>query len=150
MRAAAPVALFAVLALSLGVSACDPAPQAELRNNSGKAVVLRSVTIIHGGVFDSGRYQDATIAPSKAVRFIPWEPIRLRTGQCELTYAVPDLPTFVGLVLPFEIRPDLKLYLRGLKQPDLSYRTYALDAQPQGWPLQPAENSCQPPSGPSG
>jgi len=150
VKVATPTALLVVLALSLGVSACDPAPVAELRNNSGQAVVLRSVTIIHGGVFDSGRHRDATIAPSKAARFFPWEPIRIRTGQCELAYAVPDLPTSAGMVLPFEIRPDLRLYLRALKGPDFNYHPFALDAQPQGWPLQPAENSCQQPSGPGG
>jgi hypothetical protein len=145
VKVAGPTALVIVLALSLGLSACDPAPLAELRNNSGQAVVLRSVTVIHGGVFDTGRAQDATIASSRTVRFFPWEPIRIRTGQCELTYALPDLPTFVGMVFPFEIRPDLKLYLRALKRPDLRYQTFALDAQPPGWPLQPAENSCQEP-----
>lgn len=133
--------LAGVLLLALGLSACDPAPIAQLTNNSGQSVLLRSVTVNHG-VYDSGRKQDATVAPGKTIRFFPWESIRLRAGRCELVYAVPDLPLFVGLVLPFDIQPDRRLYLRGLKGDDLKFRTFALDAQPAGWPLDPVKAGC--------
>jgi len=124
-----------LLALSAGVSACDPAPVAQLTNNFNQPIVLRSV--LTQSAFSS-KPVDTTIAPGGAVKFYGWDKMRIVAGRCELAYTVPELPIYVGVVLPFDLQPDSKLYVRALKGQDLRYHSFALDAQPAGWPLEPS------------
>ena len=137
-------ALLAVLALSAATAACDPAPEAELRNGAGQPITMRSVKVIHG-LYESARPKDVIIKPGKAVRFFRWDSLTLSMGRCDLTYAVPykTLPLHVGLVIPFEVRPDGLVYLRAREGEDEHYHAIGLDEQPAGWPLKPDAKGCQ-------
>jgi hypothetical protein len=124
------------------VSACDPAPQAEFRNGAGQPIVMRSVKPIHG-VYEPNHPKDVTIRPGKAIRFVGWGVLTLNIGQCDLKYSVPykTLPTHVGLIIPFEMRPDGWVYLRAQPDEGSRYHPIGLDEQPAGWPLKP-ETDC--------
>ena len=125
--------------LCLLLSACDSVPLVELRNGAGQPVVLRPVK----AVYEPKPPPEVIIRPGKAVRLLQWKSLTLSMGRCDLSYEVPSetLPTRLGSIIPLEIRPNSRIYLRAQPDAQGGYRhAITWDQQPAGWPLKPEEN----------
>jgi hypothetical protein len=128
-------------AASLGVSACDPIPQLELRNST-RAPLMVHDTPVARSFSDPDR--PATVASEGRVRILWGRKVTMAAGGCELTYLLPahEVSNAVGAVTRVQLGPDLNIYLRSARNYGGRYRRFGLESQPDGWPVAPSSKVC--------